>query len=701
MKTSAAPHSCAQRHHVSWVALLAAGVTVSVLGLGRSALAHDENTWPSDLAFFSTCFGPTVPPGCEAADLDQDGLVSSADFSIWKAILSQIAAFDLNLDSAVDTRVASDNADRNVFSACFGSPVVPGDPCAPADFNDNGVVDPSDFTVFKAGLTDALPADLDGDGVANYFANSPPGFTLSREREISSGETLYVYVWAQDTDSPITYTLTDVPAGTEELGVVLGDVDSDGDVTVADVDTVSTAATGPYQSQYDFDGDGTVDQADIDLVSGLVGETRLAIRLWFDLPAGTYTMTLAALDHHGAESSASLTLTVLDVDVFASYSTYDDVLVVVNDNSPISLQVGNYFANARGIDVAHVVHLAAPTQETIDRATFEAEVRLPIEAFLVSNGLVQDINYIVTTKGVPLRIQGDGNERASVDSELTQILGPHANLIGAIGSTSNPFANVEHPFSRRTWGIYLVTRLTGYQFADIQALVDHAGAAMGSPGRFVFDVDPGRDTGGYIAGNDWLRAAAEITGAAGFVTVLDETILFLTGQSDVLGYASWGSNDAHDTNNAIPGFTWVPGALAETFVSTSARTFTAPPTYGQSLIADLIAEGVTGAKGYVYEPFLAAMAHPDILFDRYTRGYNLADSYYMASQQIGWMDVVVGDPKTRIVPAVGPAFSVPALSGYGLALLACALICSSRVRRPPPRPCIFGSSHIFPRSRMS
>ena len=95
-------------------------------------------------------------------------------------------------------------------------------------------------------------------------------------------------------------------------------------------------------------------------------------------------------------------------------------------------------------------------------------------------------------------------------------------------------------------------------------------------------------------------------------------------------------------------FRWLPGALAETFVSTSARSFTLPPTYGQSLIADLIAEGLTGAKGYVYEPFLNAVAHPDILFDRYTRGFNLADSYYMASAFMSWMDVVVGDPKTRI-----------------------------------------------------
>jgi hypothetical protein len=38
------------------------------------------------------------------------------------------------------------------------------------------------------------------------------------------------------------------------------------------------------------------------------------------------------------------------------------------------------------------------------------------------------------------------------------------------------------------------------------------------------------------------------------------------------------------------------------------------------------------------------MADPRILFDRYTRGYNLAESYYMASRCIKWRDLIIGDP---------------------------------------------------------
>ena len=95
------------------------------------------------------------------------------------------------------------------------------------------------------------------------------------------------------------------------------------------------------------------------------------------------------------------------------------------------------------------------------------------------------------------------------------------------------------------------------------------------------------------------------------------------------------------------------GAFCETAVSTSARTFL--PTKGdQSLIVDLIAQGATGAKGYTDEPLLQAVASPSILFDRYTKGWTLAESYYAASRLVSWQDVVIGDPLCRSYPVIPP-----------------------------------------------
>jgi hypothetical protein len=81
-------------------------------------------------------------------------------------------------------------------------------------------------------------------------------------------------------------------------------------------------------------------------------------------------------------------------------------------------------------------------------------------------------------------------------------------------------------------------------------------------------------------------------------------------------------------------------------VSTSARTFL-PTTGGQSLIADLIAHGITGVKGYTDEPLLQAVASPSVAMERYTSGFTLAESLYAASRFVGWEDVAIGDPLCR------------------------------------------------------
>ncbi len=107
--------------------------------------------------------------------------------------------------------------------------------------------------------------------------------------------------------------------------------------------------------------------------------------------------------------------------------------------------------------------------------------------------------------------------------------------------------------------------------------------------------------------------------------------------------------DNLDIREIAPTFSWKNGAIGTTAVSTSARSFSNTTSYGQSLVADLIENGITGIEGFIFEPFLEAIANPAVLFDRYSKGYNLGDSFYMASHNRNWMDVIIGDPKTIIV----------------------------------------------------
>jgi len=94
-----------------------------------------------------------------------------------------------------------------------------------------------------------------------------------------------------------------------------------------------------------------------------------------------------------------------------------------------------------------------------------------------------------------------------------------------------------------------------------------------------------------------------------------------------------------------PHMQWVDGSIAETAVSTGARSFNEGTGYGQSLVADLLEDGVSGVKGYVYEPYLTTVAYPSVMTTAYANGYTWAESVSMANPASSWMGVIVGDPK--------------------------------------------------------
>jgi uncharacterized protein (TIGR03790 family) len=337
-------------------------------------------------------------------------------------------------------------------------------------------------------------------------------------------------------------------------------------------------------------------------------------------------------------------------------SGYDDVAVVVNVNSSASQAIGAYFQSARSIPARNMIYIASDTAEEIDSVAFE-NLRGQIESHLMLNGLQDSINYIVTTKGVPLKVNrgetfSTTSPSSSVESELMLILGCHSEYIGKAGRITSPYFYQHASFSRAVYGVYLVTRLDAYTVQQVFDLIDRSGPGVrvNPSAKYVFDQDPDWNGSLPSLNNNMLSASASLQ-SRGKNVEFDSSTEFLTSRTDVIGYASWGSNDHHQHNytvNAIPNYTWSPGSIAETYVSTSGRTFDFPAEYGQSLIADMIAEGLTGAKGYVYEPYSSSMAIVNILFNRYTSGYNLAESYFMATRYVSWMDVIVGDPKTTI-----------------------------------------------------
>jgi uncharacterized protein (TIGR03790 family) len=335
-----------------------------------------------------------------------------------------------------------------------------------------------------------------------------------------------------------------------------------------------------------------------------------------------------------------------------------NILLVVNRNDPASRQVADYYRARRAVPAANVCSIDAPTGETIYWPAYIDRIETPVANCLKKAGLEEKVLYIVLTQGVPLRIDGKGgtlqtSEHSSVDSDLTLL---YAKLKGRqfpqAGAIPNPyFGKRDMPFRHPMVPLYLVTRLAAYDVAEVKGMIDRSLAAR-NRGKFVIDAGAGG-----ADGNNWLRSAAMLLPPDR--VVFDDTPAILQNEQDVIGYASWGSND-DGRKSRWTGFHWLPGAIATEFVSSNARTLKRPPDtwnittfqdrehfWGespQSLSADYIHEGVTGVSGNVFEPYLAGCVRPEYLLPAYAQGRNLAESYYLAMPFLSWQGVVFGDP---------------------------------------------------------
>jgi hypothetical protein len=385
------------------------------------------------------------------------------------------------------------------------------------------------------------------------------------------------------------------------------------------------------------------------------------------------------------------------------------VLVVQNLNSPTSVAIASYYMRRHNLEPTQYASIRLPdsaltsANEGITYQTYLKEVEEPIRAMLATRK--DTVRYIVLTKGIPIRVSGvphpfqeapNYQQTQSLDGTLAALdyRAPYVPLRN--GGSSDIFAAVvpnlywgqTAPFEHRDLGGYLVTRLDGYTESDAKALVDRALAPGPKFGKVLLDPQ-GSNAGSQRAqpvsfisldkctipisqicglnpsygsftnsdyNQDLLFTAEQLKNFPSLSTEVALPNQFSTGKN-LIAYVSWGSNDGPFNLAAYKGLSFVPGAIAETAVSTSGRTFL-PTTGGQSLIADLVKQGVTGVKGYSDEPYLDAIASPSLLLSSYFCGSNLATSYYRASRWLGWRDIVIGDPlaHTSIPPGKNCAF---------------------------------------------
>jgi len=368
------------------------------------------------------------------------------------------------------------------------------------------------------------------------------------------------------------------------------------------------------------------------------------------------------------------------------YAGGEEVVVIYNSHVRASKALAEYYAAKRQVPKNQVFGFALPTGEDISRGEFRDALEKPLMKRLegaklwrhelvevpttngrparIENRVAESkIRYLALCHGVPLRITHDKDffeaienstrpelrkNGAAVDADLAVLPMAEQNR-PILGLLRNPLYTTTNGASLHpTNGLLLVTRLDGPTPEIARGLVDKALEAEndGLWGRAYFDLRNTTDPG-MKQGDDWIRAAAEISRHLGFETVVDQGGgLFAASfpMSQIALYIGWYSEHVFGPFT-LPNVEFMPGAFAYHLHSFSAASVRAT---NRHWVGPLLARGATCTMGCVDEPYLAGT--PDVgtftgrlMFHCFTFG----EAAYAGQSVLSWQTTVVGDPLYR------------------------------------------------------
>ena len=328
----------------------------------------------------------------------------------------------------------------------------------------------------------------------------------------------------------------------------------------------------------------------------------------------------------------------------------EGVLIVVNDMSDASRNVGENYRRLRMIPKQNVCHVNCPTTETISRDTYQRQIHDRVWRYLRENDLSQRISFVVTTKGMPLRIaaladsiQPHRRDGASLDSELAMM----ARRFPARGPLSNPYLHRQEKFDSTRFGMYLVTRLDGPTVTSAinlarRAINVEANRSFGARGFARFDLNPvdgelaDRMNAAILLNYRLLRRQSRLQGRIGLPEKTTLPIYRPGAGYNTFFYLGWGAKEYRSDV-----FSWVQGAVG---VCLDARTAPSLRDTETSWVAAAVDAGIGGTIGSVADPGPLDYLSVAELYRYLHEGYTWAEAAYMCISHLSWQMVVIGDP---------------------------------------------------------
>ena len=348
-----------------------------------------------------------------------------------------------------------------------------------------------------------------------------------------------------------------------------------------------------------------------------------------------------------------------------------NVAVVVNQNSPDSVELGNYYCEQRGVPPQNLLRVNWAGGNTAwTTADFESFLRTPFTTMLANRQLTNQIDVVLLCMELPYRVTlttGDAATSGVNSSTAALFYGfkpdgcsgscpanlPSCNLAPA---STNLYAGSEAIFrstpplsaSSNSW---LVMMLTSSNLALAKQVVDRGVTSDAlAPTQEVYlakGTDRLRNIRHYLF--DEVMLNTRILGAARVVrtNVSDPTSLGV-----IQGYQCGEQVFSLSSSN------FLPGALVDNLTSYGGLIF---QDSGHTDALDCLNAGATASHGTVVEPcaYLQKFPSPQLFFYQ-ARGFSAVESYYQSLTN-PYQGLLLGEPLAApfAAPASGTWLNLP------------------------------------------
>jgi uncharacterized protein (TIGR03790 family) len=323
-----------------------------------------------------------------------------------------------------------------------------------------------------------------------------------------------------------------------------------------------------------------------------------------------------------------------------------NVVVVVNQTSTNSVQLGNYYCERRQLPPQSLLRINWSGTNTDWTITDYTNVLLnPVLNFLASSQLTNQIDYVVLSMDIPYRVTASGS--AAINSTTSALFygfkaDPNPPCSIAPGSTSL-YAGSEDIFRSKapispSSNSFLVTMITASNLPLAKLVVDQGVLSDSSfPTETVYlskspDVD--RNVRYVLFDNAIFN-----TRLRGNYSMQRTSNPVIDGLGVVSGFESGFSGYGGYT---VGGASFVPGSIADNLTSFGGVLFA--DNGGQLNILGFLAAGAAGTYGTVDEPcnFLVKFPSPQVYFYQ-ARGFSLGECYYLGVTN-PYQGLLLGEP---------------------------------------------------------